>query len=239
MLTRRRMPSVHDHLQVVLQAKQNIPDDKVAQELERLRAAPAPKQRGDPLEHCLNLGVLEVVAIFTLLPPKSKALGSEPELPLWQRLTRWVRGLVQTAFARLVSWSTIRWGFTVPFRMSLWIQSLVRALEVGHTTDIYSADQHDLQTMCVAKHLQGQGLGSVVLKKLQEELANTEEAVGMQGLCQSESTKNFYVKTGFQAREVFTHSQALSQPGTLRKHWFVAWDVEYKNPHGRIMHKAE
>lgn len=230
MLTRRRMPSVYDHLQVVLIAQQDTPCD-ILQELEKLRDVPEPSWQGNPLESGLNYGILEVVAIFTLLPPKSQSLGSGAGLSVWQRVARWVRGLKHAVITRLASWSTFRWGWTVPFRMSLWIQSLVRALDIARTVDVYSPEQHDLQTMCVAKHLQGQGLGSVIVKKIQTELADTDGAVGMQGLCQSEATKNFYVKSGFQAREVYTHSPALSQPGMLRKHWFVAWDVDYKNPH--------
>lgn len=230
MLTRRRMPSVYDHLQIVLQTQPNAPADEISHELEKLRTAPEPCWQGNPLECSLNLGMLQVVAIFTLLPPKSQSPGGEPDLPLLQRLGRWIFGLMHTVSTRLASWSTFRWGWTVPFRMSLWIQSLGQALEIARTVDVYSGDQHDLQTMCVAKHLQGQGVGSFVVKKIQAELAETDGAVGMQGLCQSEKTKNFYVKSGFQAREVYTHSQALSQPGMLRKHWFVAWDMEFKNP---------
>jgi GNAT superfamily N-acetyltransferase len=182
---------------------------------------------------------MQVVAIFTLLPPQSKLQVRAAPLPLWQKWATWVGGLVQTVVGRLKSWSCVRWGWTVPLRMNHWIQCLRCALDVAKATDIYSSRQHDLQTMCVAKHLQGQGVGSLVLKKIQAELEHMDGAVGMQGLCQSESTRNFYVKSGFQAREVFTHTTALSKPGTLRKHWFIAWGASHKNTHEEKASNAE
>lgn len=233
------MPSVYDHLQVVLRAQHAMKAVDLAEELEKLRAMPAPRLQGDPLEYPLNIpgDSLEAVAIFTLLPPKSKTKGSEPKLPIWQRLVRRGRELLQTWVSRVTTWVTaIRWGWTVPLKMSFWVQSLIRAVEVSRTTDLYDAEQHDLQTMCVAKHLQGEGLGSAIMNKIQADLAKIQGAVGIRGLCQSESTRNFYAKSGFQAREVLTHTQALSKPGTLRKHYFVAWDVEHKISH---VHKAE
>lgn len=227
MLTRRRMPSVYDHLQLVVRAQnsESIEDD--FKELDGWRTASTRRIRRDPLEYTLNISrQLQVVAIFTLLPPSSQR--EKQGLSLLQRFRRWRRAVVHSAVTKLRNWSTIRWGRTMPWRMSQWINHLVYALEVGHTTDIYDPNQHDLQTMCVARHLQGQGVGTIVLKKIQSDLASTEGAVGIQGLCQSESTKTFYEKTGFQTREVWTNPPELSRPGTLRKHWFVGWNVEDK-----------
>ena len=61
--------------------------------------------------------------------------------------------------------------------------------------------------MCIADSLRGQGVGSAVMKHIQADLSQSQ-AVGLRGLCQSERTKAFYVKCGFEGREVFTHPAA-------------------------------
>lgn len=231
MLTARRLPVVQDHLKVVLRPQDGVSDHAVPDHLEQLRSLPTPSQPADPLDNQLKLGALEVVAIYAIFPPVSGASSQSERQSLLARIVKRVRMIVHKITQQL-SW--IRWGFEVPFRMSAWMHHLIQALEVARTTSIYDAAQHGLQTMCVAKGLQGKGVGSAVMRKLQVEVAEMEGAVGIQGLCQSESTRDFYVKAGFQAVQVYTHPPYMSAPGTVRKHYFVAWECESSKGRERV-----
>jgi hypothetical protein len=72
MLTRRRMPSVSEHLQVVLQAQNDITDDDIVADLERLRGdGSAPEMTRDPLEYDLNISDNLEVCLQTSAAPKS------------------------------------------------------------------------------------------------------------------------------------------------------------------------
>lgn len=219
-----RLPSVQDSLWVVLANPRDHSKALSEPDICELEALPAPREasasaRSQPL----NVGPAEVVAIYSLIPPSApttqrQGLPSNTILRVRHKLTAWIRRL---------AWMLplVRYGLLVPLRASWWMSHLIEAVEIGERLPLCKPEFHDLQTMCVARHLQGQGMGSAVMAMVQEQARDIPGFQGMKGLCQSEATRRFYEKQGFQTVPVLSHAYGWRGTGSLRTHWLVAWSL--------------
>lgn len=209
MMANLRLKMVREHLTVVLRAPQDLSERNFDHVLYKLRAAPATNSPSNPRTTPLQLGPVEVVGIYTLKPPaqdKQNTDGDAPQKPptLWERFKQTASGIMIRVYFRLFCYSCVRWGFSVPSMMFSWMGNIHSMSPHITASEIYDPKQWGLETMCIANALQGQGVGRAVVKHMQAELSKSR-APGMHGLCQSEHTKEFYVKCGFKGREVFTH----------------------------------
>jgi GNAT superfamily N-acetyltransferase len=162
--------------------------------------------------------IIEVVAMYALIPPASPAAAPKPSFQRYQ--------LLRSMLMRLI-WvlPLIRYGLLVPFWSFLWMLELMTASGRCQRSKVFDHKFHDLQVMCVAKDLQGQGIGAAVIRLIQDELKQSKEMYGLKGLCQSEETRKFYVKQGFQADAVYSHEYSRKPDGNKRTHWLVTWQV--------------
>lgn len=226
-LSRFRMPSVFDHLRVILRSKQPLQAGELRAELAALGSRPADVDYRNIYDQPLELGALEVVAIFALLPPqdnKNQKLTNSAMQALVRKVTSaqaalrdmWRRFLLFTQMAH--------YGWSAVTKMNSWIQSLRSASQVSELTDVYDSSMHDLQTLSVAVDKKRQGLGSSVMQLAKHEILQ-EQGSGMRGLCQSDATRLFYEKQGFASRDVFTHPLSDLLHTRIRKHFLVSWNA--------------
>ena len=221
-----RLPGVADSLWVVLANRGDRSAALSEQDLRALEAMPAScDASGSPRAHPLAIGAAEVVAIYSLMPP------APPPPKAGQ-----ARDVIASVRRKLKAWShrlawllpLARFGPLVPLRALWWMSDLIRAVEAGDRLPIQNAGFHNLQTMCVAKHLQGQGVGTAVIAMAQEQARGIAGFKGMKGLCQSEQTRRFYERQGFQTVAVLSHAHGWRAPGSIRTHWLVAWSLQLR-----------
>ena len=183
----------------------------------------------DAYSASLTVAGAEVYGVFAILPPKPKepkqnGLSAELGLPgswlvgLWRNMQR---------FLARMQWahSLTQFGVLAPLRMQLWMAKLDQAADKSRMTGICSPDYHDIQIMCVAKHLQGQGLGAAVMEEAFK-VARELGAVGLKGICQSNGTRSFYEKCGFRSAMLLQHAHNWRHKGSVRTEWLVAWRNE-------------
>jgi GNAT superfamily N-acetyltransferase len=220
-----RLPLVLEHLRVALRAASG--GDLSEQDIIQLsQAEEAPRSstalQDDAYATSLTFGPAEVVAVYALIPPANPhAFAVSQGL-----LARWTTEAKKWIY--LIGWALpmLQWGLGVPFLLLASIFRIKIALHQSTKTPIYNAAYHDLHTMCVAKHLQGKGIGSAVMKQIMHEAVHEQEAVGLKGLCQSERTRDFYEKQGFRAVEVHAYARGWRGCSTMRRHYFVAWGAD-------------
>jgi GNAT superfamily N-acetyltransferase len=217
-----RLPSVREHVWVVLRRNTgNGSGPPSMSELDAFRVLqPTPKHSSSHSEP-LKLGAIEVVAMYAIVPPAPPAVSTKPSFQRYQMLRSMLMRLIWVV-------PLIRYGLTVPFWAFLWMFELVTAAERCRRSKVFNHKFHDLQVMCVAKDLQGQGIGTAVMRLIQDELKQSKDMCGLKGLCQSEETREFYVKQGFQADAVYSHAYSRKPDGNLRTHWLVTWQVPSK-----------
>jgi GNAT superfamily N-acetyltransferase len=214
-----RLPSVKKHIWVVLRRSDlgsSSPPSKA--ELDALHmlepATTHPQLQSPPLQ----LGAIQVVAMYALIPPTSPKVQGGPLIQGYQMVRSWLTRLLWVV-------PLVKYGLSVPFWSLLWMWELTMAGDRCKSSRIYDHRFHDLQVMCVARALQGQGVGTAVMRLIQDELKQTEEMYGMKGLCQSKETQAFYMKQGFKADAVYTHEYGQMKNGNARTHWLVAWHI--------------
>ena len=200
-----------------------------ATDLEAVKDAPSMTvselKQTDAYKQSFTVKSAEAIAIFALLPPPpSEATKSAPKSPLQRWLARTVAEV--EGWVGRIAWATTMfpYGLPVPIRALAWMAGLRSAAVQGDDSPIMSKDctYHDLQVMCVAKHLQGTGVGSAVMQEVYAH-ARANGVQGMKGLCQSEQTRRFYEKSGFKSDLIIEHARGWRGPGTVRKHWLIAW----------------
>lgn len=226
-----RLPLLQDELRVVVRASIDagaspLSEDRLAPLRCDATVARALFLDGDAYQMPLEMAGVEAVAIFALLPPPDgppEALAGPGLLAraaaAGSRMAGAVRNMLRRA-ALLVP--MLRWGPLVPLWAWLWLQHLGTAVARVEQSPLRDASFHNLQALCVAKHLRGQGIGTRVVRLLQEHAA----AAGVPGICgltHSESTAAFYSKVGFAAATLHTSPRYQAPAKGPRPHILVSW----------------
>eukprot|EP00892_Ulva_mutabilis_P005147 jgi/Ulvmu1/3003/UM015_0043.1 len=227
-LARFRMPSVAEHLRVVLRSREPMQLDAVHAELQELKSVPSKIDYPNIHQQPLEVGLFEVVAIYSLIPPSSEA-KQEATGSVLQAMVQAVMSvprMLVSLFWRLVIYSQMaHYGWGSLMKMRAWVKGLNIASEVCELTDLHDSSNFKLQTMSVARHRQRQGLGSSVMDLVKQDVIDAQGS-GMEGLCQSDATRLFYEKQGFASRDVYTHPPSDLLHDGIRKHFLVAWDAK-------------
>lgn len=226
-LTRFRMPMIMKHLRVVLCCKNRMQPGELRTELASLSAETRVHYSSDIYQEPLKLGPFEVVAIYALTPPEpgDKAEEINSARQAWRQTVMSARKWVTTIISRFMLYSQlVHYGLTPILKMNSWVGSLNTAVHLGTFVDIENRWMYHLQTMCVAKERQRQGMGAAVIRLAKREILHNQIS-GMKGYCQSDGTRAFYERQGFVSRDVFTNPPSdLLVPG-IRKHFLVVWDA--------------
>jgi ribosomal protein S18 acetylase RimI-like enzyme len=194
-------------------------------QLDAVRQTPAgtPEElaQQDAYSTPLTVGPAKVLALFAIVPhaPSAKRAG----LAGWL-VNRWA---ATWGWLQRVLWasSMFEYGWSVPVKVLVWMGSLRDAAEKCDRTGLCRPGFADLQVMCVALSLQGQGVGTAVMREAFG-VAQELQVAGLKGLCQNDQTRRFYEKCGFRTAEVIAHARDWRGPGTVRQHYLVAWDAE-------------
>lgn len=232
MMAKTRLRTVREHLMVVLRSQQSQPamsDKDFADKLTIIQQQTSrTKPPSDVRKASLQYSTYDVAAVFSLKPPamdsgsqhacsQSASMLGVPittNLNFVSRLLMKVRNscmscisaaqiMLKRTATRLEFMSYARWGLFVPTRIIQWLRTFGTATPAILNSNIYDSDQYVLESMCVAKHLRGQGVGKAIISQIQGNIKQ-EEVLGMRGICQSEGTKCFYEKCGFRSDEVLS-----------------------------------
>ena len=222
------MPSVIDHLRVVLRSKVPMQEDEALAELEAFRSSPAQIDYANITQYPLDAGPFEVVAIYSLKPPGIDSTKDVPRSAI-QVIGHAVKSALKKVTDRLPRFllyaQMLHYGLPAVVRFNAWRLTLDRAVEVAMHTDVNYSAMFTLFTMCVAHKRHRQGLGTSVMNLVKQDVVNSQ-GIGILGFCQSEATRLFYEKQGFVSKDILTHPLADLMHSGIRKEFLVVWKVE-------------